>query len=155
MGIRRVEPGDGVEWLRLRTALWPEVDAGGHAKEMGEYLAGPDLAVFVAAREGGGLAGFLEASLRPQADGCSTAPVGYIEGWYVDPDVRRSGVGGRLVAAAEAWARGRGCREMASDCLLDNDVSFRAHTALGYAEVNRVIQFRKPLGGGGPAGGPG
>ena len=43
------------------------------------------------------------------ADGCTTHPVGYVEGWYVDPDVRRKGVGKALVAAAEiCFTRSRG-----------------------------------------------
>jgi hypothetical protein len=34
---------------------------------------------------------------------------------------------------------------MASDALLDNDVSHRAHERSGYVEVDRVVQFRKAL----------
>jgi aminoglycoside 6'-N-acetyltransferase I len=71
--------------------------------------------------------------------------VGYIEAWYVDPDARRIGLGRALLAAAEAWARERGYQEMASDALLDNDVSHAAHRRLGYQEVDRVVQFRKNL----------
>lgn len=55
------------------------------------------------------------------------------------------GVGGALLAAAEAWARGKGCAEMSSDCLLANDVSLAAHRALGYEETERLIHFRKVL----------
>jgi GNAT superfamily N-acetyltransferase len=47
------------------------------------------------------LGGFLEASFRHYADGCHTHPVGYIEGWYVDPDLQRHGIGGRLVQVQE------------------------------------------------------
>ena len=68
-----------------------------------------------------------------------------IEGWYVDEDVRRQGVGGQLVKAAEQWALAQGCQEMASDCDIDNDVSFKSHLAIGYAEVERLIHFRKSL----------
>jgi aminoglycoside 6'-N-acetyltransferase I len=72
--------------------------------------------------------------------------VGFIEGWFVDEDLRRGGVGGELVRAAESWARAQGCSEMASDCHLENEVSRLAHLALGYAEHGRVIQFCKRLG---------
>jgi GNAT superfamily N-acetyltransferase len=102
--------------------------------------------VFVADRGDGSLAGFVEVGARPYADGCATSPVGYIEAWYVDADVRRRGVGRALLAAAEEWARGRGYREMASDATLDNVVSHAAHARAGYEEVDRVVQFRKPLG---------
>jgi aminoglycoside 6'-N-acetyltransferase I len=71
--------------------------------------------------------------------------VGYIEGWYVDPDLRQTGWGRALVEAAEAWARSCGYAEIASDCLLENEVSLKAHTALGYEEIERLIHFRKSL----------
>lgn len=79
------------------------------------------------------------------AEGCATHPVGYVEGWYVDPDVRRRGVGGMLVAAAEAWAASHGCREMASDAYADNAASIAAHRALGFAAGAAVVPFRKGL----------
>lgn len=91
------------------------------------------------------MCGFLEASIRTFADGCDTRPVGYIEGWYVDPGVRHQGIGGELVRAAEAWAGAQGLREMASDCLIDDEISLQAHLALGYVETERLIHFRKPL----------
>ncbi len=89
----------------------------------------------------------MEVSLRNYAEGCDTSPVGYVEGWYVDPDLRRGGVGALLVQAAEAWALEQGCTEMGSDCYLENEVSRLAHTALGYQEVERLIHFEKRLGG--------
>jgi aminoglycoside 6'-N-acetyltransferase I len=50
-----------------------------------------------------------------------------------------------LVEAAEAWARSCGYAEIASDCHLENDVSLKAHTALGFQVVERLIHFRKSL----------
>lgn len=103
------------------------------------------VAVLVADRGDGTLAGFVEIGSRPYAEGCETSPVAYLEGWYVDADCRREGLGTRLVEAAEAWALSHGYREMASDTELDNGVSLTAHLALGYEEVERQICFRKRL----------
>ena len=108
-------------------------------------LADPLCAVFLVETADERLVGFLEAAQRKYADGCDTSPVGYIEGWYVEPDVRRAGVGRALVQAAEDWARQLGLHEMASDCLIDNQISYNAHTSLGYEEVERLIHFRKRL----------
>ena len=146
MLIRHVTHSDQAGWLRMRSALWPDCPLDDHRSEIQEQLNDPArYAVFVAERAAGTLGAFLEASLRTYVDGCHTSPVGYIEGWYVAADLRQQGVGGLLMKAAEQWAIDRGCREMASDCELDNDVSFRAHLALGYEEVDRAIQFRKTL----------
>ncbi len=143
--IRKVEASDRDEWLRMRAALWPDCTPEKHHEEMDEYLREKAAVAYVAARHTGGLAGFVEATIRPHADACDTSPVGYVEGWYVDADVRLQGVGRRLVRTAERWARGSGCTEMGSDCLLENDVSLHAHLAIGYEERERLIHFRRWL----------
>jgi aminoglycoside 6'-N-acetyltransferase I len=144
--VRSARPEDRAEWLRVRRVLWDDCPDPQHEREVEEIAGSPMENVFFAERPGGGLCGFLEASIRPWADGCETRPVGYLEGWYVDPDVRRQGVGRALVEAAEAWARSRGCRQMASDAELWNEVSHKAHEALGYEETARLVLFKKDLG---------
>jgi aminoglycoside 6'-N-acetyltransferase I len=129
----------------MRRALWDDCPDEQQVREMEEIQGGDSEEVFFAERPGGGLCGFLAASLRSRADGCDSTPVGYIEGWYVDEDVRRQGVGRGLVRAAEAWARSRGCRQMASDAALWNEVSHQAHGALGYQEAARLVLFKKDL----------
>jgi hypothetical protein len=108
--VRHVTAEDHAEWTRMRVALWPENSVESHAEEIAASLSGNlagclaglhAVAVFVAVRPDGSLCGFLEASVRPVADGCTTHPVGYGEGWYLDPDVRQKGVGRTLLEAAE------------------------------------------------------
>jgi aminoglycoside 6'-N-acetyltransferase I len=82
------------------------------------------LMLFVAQSDTGELLGFLEAGLRSFAEGCEPwQPVGYVEGWYVAERYRKQGIGGKLLEAAEEWARRQGCVEMASDALLHNHLS--------------------------------
>ena len=145
MNIGPVTGVDRAEWLRMRSALWPECPPEQHDREMAFIEADPQQAAFAAARDGSGLCGLVEVSIHPCAIGCETQPVGYVEGWYVDPDARRRGIGRKLLDAAETWARERGCREMASDTQLDNHVSETAHHAAGYEETDRAIHFRKRL----------
>ena len=118
---------------------------GADEAEMRDTLSRPDAAVFVLERESGGLAGYVEVGARSIVDGCLSSPVGYIEAWYVDFDVRRSGHGRELLQAAEDWARSQGFTEMGSDALLLNEVSHAAHRASGFEEVDRVVTFRKSL----------
>lgn len=145
MTIRKAGPGDYPEWYQMRTTLWPDATQPDDERDMHDYLAGVGRAVFVAEAADGHLAGFLEAAIRPYADGCQTRNVGYIEGWYVESEYRRQGIGTALVRAAESWARSQGCREIGSDCLQDNETSLAAHLALGYEEKERLIHFGKPL----------
>ena len=138
--IRTHRDGDWPEWLRMRKALWGDCPDEQQVREMEEILA-----AFVAEGPGGGLCGFVELSIRPWAIGCEPSPVGYIEGWYVDEDARRRGVGRALIEAAEAWARSRGCRQMASDAELWNSVSQQTHGSLSYQETARLVLFKKDL----------
>jgi aminoglycoside 6'-N-acetyltransferase I len=149
--IRLAQPADREPLAGLRTLLWPESPTGVHAAEIDAILSGRfagslPLVILVAEAPEGKLAGFLEIGLRSRADGCDPAqPVGYVEGWFVDPGWRAQGVGAALMAAAEEWARKQGCREMASDALMDNAAGQQAHLALGFEVVDRCVNFRKVL----------
>jgi GNAT superfamily N-acetyltransferase/catechol 2,3-dioxygenase-like lactoylglutathione lyase family enzyme len=131
----------------MNRALFPGLTLDADEAEMRATAARTDAQVFVLDRGDGLLAGYVEVGERSIADGCESSPVGYIEAWYVDPDVRRSGYGRALLEAAENWARARGRIEMASDALLDNEVSHAAHRQSGYEEVDKVVTYRKSLGG--------
>jgi GNAT superfamily N-acetyltransferase len=144
MRIRPYEARDWSELLRLVRSLFPEWQDDDEA-DLRASLMKTTAQVLVLERESEGLAGYVEVGQRSVVDGCVTSPVAYIEAWYVDEDVRRSGHGRALLEAAEEWARDRGFHEMGSDALLENGVSHAAHRASGYVEVDRVIGYRKAL----------
>jgi len=146
MMIRQIRVEETDSWLALRMSLWPDTEKPQHRKEMAMMLSDAQrFAVFVRPDPGEALVGFVEVSLRSWAEGCESSPVGYLEGWFVAPHARRQGIGGRLVSAAEDWARSRGCTEMASDTELTNRVSEAAHLRLGYRIAAKVMAFRKRL----------
>lgn len=153
MKIRPVTRADRDEWLRMRSTLYPdstpdEIDEWLDRAELDRSEQGTPrvgVAVLVADRGDGKLAGFVEIGLRSHAEGCESSPVAFLESWYVDADVRGQHVGAALVRAVEDWARSRGFTELASDTEIDNGVSLRAHLALGFEEVCRQICFRKTL----------
>lgn len=154
--MRSLTPADRDVWIRLRRELWPEhsvedlaadADAVLRSREHHRFWRASLRTTILLAEVGSTrVVGFAEVDLRPFADGCRTTPVGYLEGWYVRPKFRRKGIGRALVRAAEAWARDQGCTEMASDTELLNAVSQRAHRALGYRKVHRLVHFRRDLG---------
>jgi aminoglycoside 6'-N-acetyltransferase I len=125
--------------------LFPQEPREELERGMRDTLANPAAGVFIAVRDDASPCGFVEVGERSYAEGCETSPVAYIEAWYVDPDLRRRGVGRALLAAAEDWARARGHTEIASDAVLDNVVSHNAHVRSGYTEVERIVVFRKSL----------
>lgn len=139
--IREYAPADRRAYQALREKLWPDCNDA----DNDSWFARDDATTFLAERPDGSLCGFVEVGSRPYAEGCESSPVGYIEGWWVDADMRTRGVGRALIEAAEQWARSKGYTEMASDALIDNDVSHASHKALGYEEVERLVMFRKSL----------
>jgi len=135
MPVRLMRPDELPEAVAMMRALWPTST---------EYDFG-DETVFVWEREEGGLGGFASFSLRPWAEGCDSAPVPYIEGWWVAHDLRRSSIGRALLSAVEQWCRDHGYKELGSDVELDNTVSLDAHAALGFEPTLRLQFFRKRL----------
>jgi aminoglycoside 6'-N-acetyltransferase I len=142
--IRRATFEDKPEWFRMRHGLWPDAPDEYLDFDMDELLSSEGDAVLMAFRDGQAV-GMIEAKIREYGEGCETAPVGYIEGWYVNDALRGQGIGAALVRAAEDWARTKGCTEMASDTWLENDVSIAAHLKLGYEEAERLVHFVKRL----------
>ena len=144
--IRPLRETDFREWLRLRRLLWDETSEKEHRAEMlGIYEHQESQLVVVAEIRHGALAGFLEASIRPFVEDCHSDHVGYLEGWFVEEKYRQNGIGGKLVRAAEEWARLRGCTEMASDAEIGNETSLAAHLKLGYQETSRLVHLRREL----------
>lgn len=131
-------------WLRMRAALWPGADRDDLARELDELRARPDFTV-IGARRGSTWIGFAEVGARTYAEGCATSPVGFLEGIWVDASARRQGIGRLLVDAALDWARRQGYREFGSDTGIDNTVSQWVHLRLGFAEVERLVAFRKEI----------
>jgi aminoglycoside 6'-N-acetyltransferase I len=145
--IERCSSLDQPGWLEFRLALWPDADCDDHRGYMAISLAQPErflqLMMYDAQRRP---VGFIEGSIRGDyVNGTVTSPVGFVEGVYVAPEWRRKGVARQLYAAIGDWAKARGCRELASDALIDNETSQRAHRALGFQETERVVYFTKKL----------
>lgn len=143
VSIRRLNAMDEAEWLRLRLALWPDSDPEELREEMPAYVEGGDRRIYalVADRGGDRLGALMELSLRGQAEGCFSSPVGYIEALYVDEDLRREGLATRMFEQACKWFRQMGCAEVASDCVLENEAGVSFHEALGFEEVGRLVHF--------------
>ena len=144
--VRPLAESDLPEWLRLRRALWDELNEDDHKDEMLDIIENSDSQFVAVADLGDGrLAGFLEASIRSHVEDCDTENVGYLEGWFVDETFRQQGIGRSMVNTAERWARQKGCTEMASDAEVGNDISLSAHQKLGYQETSRLVHLRKEL----------
>lgn len=132
----------------MRAELWPDGAVNEHRMEVVAMLGRGlnESAAFVASDEKGCPFGFAEAALRHDyVNGCDASPVAFLEGIYVSPQHRGTGIGKRLALAVQSWARERGCVELASDAPLKNHASHAFHVAIGFVETERVVYFRQPL----------
>lgn len=143
--IRRAVAADRGDWARLRDELWPGSTADHDAETRAHFAADAAAPVVFLAEIDGAVVGFLELDYRKYAPGCTSSPIPYIEGWYVEGPFRKRGVGRALIRAAEAHARAEGYDEIASDAEIVNTGSIAAQRALGFEEIERIVCFYRRL----------
>jgi aminoglycoside 6'-N-acetyltransferase I len=147
MELRAVMPADRSAWLRLRRELWPDCPAVQHALDIDAIGRSPsENLILVIDRGDGRLGGFAEVSIHAGLDGLANERVAYLEGWYVEHDLREQGWGRRLVEAAEVWAAKQGLAKLGSDAPFDNEAAIAAHKKIGFRETGRLVHFLKPVG---------
>lgn len=130
----------------MRRILSPDCDESMHAFEMEEFSKFAEIrTVFVVEMGNSRLGGLIELSIRDRVDGSSSPQVVYVDGWYIESDLRGLGIGRNLIKQAEAWARSHGLTELASAAGLQNENSIRAHNALGFRETFRTVHFLKSV----------
>lgn len=138
MNVRAARPEDAEQIARLTLQLGYDVRPEVIAERVRRRESRE---VFVATTEDR-IVGWAAVSVHePFVEG----PGAHLDGLVVDESVRSSGIGGELLAAAEAWARERDCNEM---CLHSNVLRDRAHAFYrrhGYHTVKAQYYFRKTL----------
>jgi aminoglycoside 6'-N-acetyltransferase I len=142
---RRIKAGDLAEFARMRTRLWSDSTHTDAEAALQAHQQGDLFLLVVERPDGAGLCAFVEAAIRPHAEGCVTAPVGYLEGIWVDDDVRRAGIAEALVEGVAEWAKRRGLKELGSDTEVMDDGSRCFHEAVGFEDVGTIVCFRRKL----------
>jgi aminoglycoside 6'-N-acetyltransferase I len=89
-------------------------------------------------------AGYRHLSIRHDyVNETDTSPVAFVEAIYVLPEYRKHGIARKFIEYAENYARQKGIAQLASDCLIDNELSEKFHKSCGFVEAERVICFVK------------
>jgi aminoglycoside 6'-N-acetyltransferase I len=135
MTIRKFAHGDGRELRRLARQLF------GSDQDFDPW----NEQIFVVDRGNGLLGGYLAVTRRSWSNGSDAQPVAHIKAWFVDPDLRRQGLGTKLMKAAEHWAGLMGLVELCSDVELHNQLSLAVHQRMGFEPTVQLQYFRKPL----------
>jgi len=141
MKIRRARPSDAARLAELSGQLGYPASRAEIVQRMKRIRPAGRHAIFVAESESG-VRGWLHVSVTPLLEVPLRAEV---NGLVVDENVRSLGAGAKLLAAAERWAKARGCENMS---VRSNVVRQRAHAFYlrnGYEHYKTQKAFRKLL----------
>jgi len=135
------------DWIALRREFIPELGKKEHAEFLRDFSGALFMFQgFIALDNRSRAVGFAEASVRTEpVNGCRPGRVTFLEGIYVRPEFRQRGYASSLCLEVERWGARHGCREFASDVFEYDADSIAAHKALGFAETERAVFFRKPV----------
>ena len=147
MIVRRATDADIPAWARMLDRLHDDLSAAEFEDELQRFtrLEQPYVG-FIALAEDGEPIGLIDARVRNYAEGAPNLRAAYVEDLWVEPEHRRSGVAGALLAAVEEWARSEGFDWLGSDTTPDNELSQQWHKRMGFDEIERLIVFGKRLG---------
>jgi GNAT superfamily N-acetyltransferase len=122
---------DMYEWLFAMPGYRPEGwDPERALGTLLEVIGSPKAVAFVAAEDDGGLLGLCTAYI--DINSVRFGQRCWVEDLAVHPDHRSEGIGGRLLDAAEDWARERGATH------------FELDTGLARTEAQRFYERREP-----------
>lgn len=89
---------------------------------------------------------FIFVSIRTDyVEGSNSSPTGYLEGIYVKPEFRKSGIANKLLAEGEKWLKEKGIKQIGSDAYIDNKISHDFHIRVGFKEAGRLVTFIKNI----------
>lgn len=130
----------------LMLALWPDCSLKEEYANCQKILADSEQTCYLLKSEDDYIA-FIQLSLRKEyVEGANSGTtVAYVEGIYVKDEFQKHGLGTQLFEAGLAWAKSKGCKQIASDAELDNQGSIAFHKKYGFREVNRIVCFIKDI----------
>lgn len=143
--IRKAVKEDAICIAEMAVIMWDSPSVEELVKEFETGIENGECVIYIYCVDNMPI-GFAQCGLRHDyVEGTESSPVGYLEGIFIREEHRRMGYAKELLAECEKWAREKGCSEFASDCELNNDVSFHFHMNVGFMEANRIVCFTKRI----------
>jgi GNAT superfamily N-acetyltransferase len=141
--IRMARSEDAAALAQLSTQLGYPADAGTIAARHARVRAADVGEVFVAADAQGNVIGWAHVVPRLHLE---EIPFAELAGLVVADTARSAGVGARLLAAAETWAKQHGFTRLRVRSNVVRERAHRFYLREGYAERKRQVVFEKDLG---------
>ena len=140
--LRAPRPEDAERLAQLCGQLGYPVSPEALSQRLDAIEASDDHVVYVAALPGGQVIGWVQVCARRLLVAGRLAE---IEGVVVDQQHRRHGVGQRLMARAEDWARAQGCEAVQVRSNVVRQEAPRFYPALGYQQYKTSRVYSKAL----------
>lgn len=141
LSLRTARVADATAIAGLSTQLGYPSTPEQAAARLGRLLQMPDHAVLVAERAGR-VVGWAHVEQRVNLESGDRAE---LMGLVVDAEARRSGIGGKLVAAVEQWAAARHLGIMVVRSNVTRDASHAFYRRHGYQSVKSQHVYQKSL----------
>jgi len=139
--LRPARSSDAAEIARLAGQLGYPADVGETGSRLERLLQDPAHHVIVAESRDG-LVGWVHVERRRMVESPERAE---LAGLVVDEAARRSGLGARLVSAAEEWAAARGLTEVVVRSNVVRTLSHPFYENAGYSQVKTQHVYIKAL----------
>ena len=140
--IRRAKNADAPQLAELAGQLGYPTTLVKLRERMRRIQPASEHAIFVAESAKDGVIGWLHVSRQPLLEEDLRAEV---NGLVVADGQRSLGAGARLLAAAEEWARKRGCKGMSVRSNVLRERAHKFYERNGYEHYKTQKSFRKPL----------
>ena len=140
--VRRARLGDAGVIATLSGQLGYPATEPEMAARLAELLHRPRENVVLVVENAGQIAGWLHASVTPLLEVPLRAEV---NGLVVDEQRRSAGAGAKLLAAAEQWAKAKGCKSMSVRSNVIREQAHRFYERNGYEHYKTQKALRKEL----------
>ena len=144
--IQKLEAHDIDAFIALTYKLWQNPPSEDHENMIKAAIGSENHMILVAKDAQGNLQGFSMVSIRTDyVEGAKTSPAGYLEGIYVNPDFRGSGISRHFIETSEVWLKKNNCTQLGSDTWLSDHSSRSFHKHMGFWEEDELVHFLKDL----------
>ena len=144
--IQKLEEHDMDAFITLTYKLWQNTPSEDHENMIKAAIGSDSHLILIAKDAQGNLQGFSMVSIRTDyVEGAKTSPTGYLEGIYVNPDYRGSGISRHFLEASEVWLKKNNCSQLGSDTWLSDHSSRSFHKHMGFWEEDELVHFLKDL----------
>jgi len=133
------------EWTNMALALFPE-STFEEEFELNQKVLDSESEIGALYYQDDAYVGYMHLAIRNDyVNGTDTSPVVFVEAIYVSPEYRKQAIASAFINYAENYAKEKGIKQLASDCLIENQVSEIFHKRCGFVEKERVICFVKDI----------